>query len=123
MTNVGWGPYHTLETTARRLGISEEEVKDRAANTELIMVETTDHVLCCPVWQFLDNDVHPAISQLLEPFKTNVRGIRIHHDPWKLVQLFTSGSPSLVQLAVEGNTEALDMAIETAKHYAWRWGQ
>lgn len=96
----------TLAETARRLGVSEDVVRDRVSRDEIVVMER-DADMILPGWQFTDGgSVVPGIAQVRRAFPGGVLSL----SAWVTEPNDRLGGRTPRQLLVEGNTERVAAA-------------
>ncbi|MDT0116587.1 hypothetical protein Q9R20_06245 [Microbacterium sp. PRF11] len=111
------GPCYSVATFARATGMTEEEVRNAAAELRVLVLTTLDGVELLPSFQVRNGKVVPHLRPILETLKSGIE------DPWTWAQW--------LNVEAEGTSRHIDNlwagAFESttleARHTAWAWAQ
>lgn len=116
------GPFYTVSSGARLLGITEEEILQMVERLEILRLITTDEVQLFPAVQFQEGTVIDGVPEVLKILKSGI------DDPW------TWGLWLTARVRFDGDQEHLtalekllaghkEAILLEATHDAWAWRQ
>lgn len=116
------GPFYTVSSGARLLGITEEEILRKAENLELLRIITADGVELFPSVQFHEGAVIDGVPEVLKVLQDGIDSpetwafwltarVRFDGDQERLTAL---------EKLLAGHKEAV---LLEATHDAWAWKQ
>lgn len=116
------GPFYTVSSGARLLGITEEEILRKAENLELLRITTADGVELFPSVQFHEGAVIDGVPEVLKVLQDGIDSpetwalwltarVRFDGDQERLTAL---------EKLLAGHKEAV---LLEATHDAWAWKQ
>lgn len=111
------GPCYTVASFARATGLTEERVREAAAELSVLALTTADGVALLPSFQVRDGVVVPQLRPLLEVLR---RGL---DDPWTWAQWLFSEMEGEARHVDDLWAGEFDRTMREAKRTAWAWAQ
>jgi hypothetical protein len=117
---VSWsdviGPVYTDAQVEKLLGASNQDVAVRVKGRTLLGLHTGDRQVVYPVFQFVDGDATPGLSEILELTVGQV-------DDWTLASWLVAEQPSLGRSVIDYVSEqgVDDKVLAVVRHAADRW--
>ena len=112
------GPVHTDAQVEKLLGVGSRDVVVRVERRTLLGLHTEDGKVVYPTFQFVDGDVIPGLSEVLELTVGFV-------DDWTLASWLQAKQPNLGRSVIDYLCEcgADDEVLSVARHATERWSR